>query len=141
MRQTFWHSRLSYHLNINIPYKHKFKSQVLHFQISSLLIHLGKQWEMTQVVGHCEPCHRPGEGSCSRLHPGLLQVTANICRVNQQTKSLSICPSLFICNSEFQINTSFLKRYECLLFKVTTSYSNFLHRNKQLMHCPSREHR
>lgn len=63
---------------------------VVLYPIQFVLIYLGKQKKMTQVLGALYPCGRPGRSSWR------LQGVVPIWRVNQKKEDPSLCCSLFL---------------------------------------------
>ena len=53
---VLWHSSGAIACNAGVPYGNRFKSQLLRFQFSSLLILLEKHQETVQVFGPLHPC-------------------------------------------------------------------------------------
>lgn len=78
----------------------QFKSQLVHFSTHSLLMNLGKQPRIAQVLGNLFLCKRPERNSWLRASDRLnFSPLVAICRVKQQMED-SLYPSL--CDSTFQ---------------------------------------
>lgn len=77
--------------------RYQFKSWLLHFPIQLLLLFLGKQLKMAQIIRPLHPLGRPWRSSYIQA---LIKSSAAIWRQNQQTQDPSFLLSL--CTSNFQ---------------------------------------
>uniref|UniRef100_A0A5F9CT17 LHFPL tetraspan subfamily member 3 n=1 Tax=Oryctolagus cuniculus TaxID=9986 RepID=A0A5F9CT17_RABIT len=96
MRLAPWHSILSHTCSTSIAYEYWLEIWLLHFQSSLLLMCLGKQWRMAQVLGPCTHMGEMDEAPGSLLWPGPALAVVTTWRVNHWPldRSLSLSLSL-----------------------------------------------